>query len=157
MERRLTLAAVGLAAFGACSADAGPRANPRADAGTYIRRSEAAWVQAEEIGDPSVARRILADDYVGVFPDGSVANKSVAVSFFTPQNAMTSGRLDYVHVRVFGGTAIAQGQETDIQPRASAIPSGRLIFTDVWLFRRGQWRIVNSEDQFQPLKQPAGH
>ena len=153
MKRRLILAAAGLAAFGACSASA----SPRADVETYIRRSEAAWVQAEVTGDPSVARRILADDYVGVFPDGSVANKSIAVSFFTPRNAVTSGRLDYVHVRVFGDTAIAQGQETDIQPRVSAIPSGRLIFTDVWLLRRGEWRIVNSEDQFQPLKSPEGH
>jgi hypothetical protein len=153
MKRRVVLAAVSLAAFGACSADAGPRA----DAETYIRESEAAWVQAEVTGDPSVARRILAEDYVGVFPDGSVANKSVAVSFFTPRNAMTSGRLDYVHVRVFGDAAIAQGQETDSRPRASPLPSGRLIFTDVWLLRSGEWRIANSEDQFQPLKQPMGH
>ncbi len=151
MKRSLTLAAVSLAASAACSANA----SPRADVETYIRRSEAAWVQAEVTGDPSVARRILADDYVGVFPDGSVSNKSVAVSFFTPRNAVTSARLDYVRVRVFGDAAIAQGQETDIQPRGSATPSGRLIFTDVWVLRRGEWRIVNSEDQFQPLKQPV--
>ncbi len=88
---------------------------------------------------------------------GEIANKSAAVSFFTPQNAMTSGRLDYVHIRVFGDAAIAQGQETDIRPKASALSSGRLIFTDVWLLRRGEWRIVNSEDQFQPLEQPVGH
>lgn len=123
MKRTLVLAAVSLVAFGACSANA----SPQADAETYIRKGEAAWVRAEVTGDRSVARRVLANDYGGVFPDGSVANKTVAVSFFKPQNAMTSGRLDYVHVRVF------------------------------WLLLRGEWRIVNSEDQFQPLKQPVGH
>ncbi len=125
-----------------------------AGAEKYIKDAEAAWVHAEVTGDPSVARRCLADDYVGVFPDGSIAGKAEAVSYFTPQNAMPSGRLDYVHVRFFGAMAVAQGQETDVRPAGGAIPSGRLIFTDVWLMRHGRWQIVNSEDQFQPLSKP---
>jgi hypothetical protein len=116
-----------------------------------IRQSEIAWVAAEVSGDPSVAQRILADDYVGVFPDGTVGKKADAVSFFKPANASASGRLDYVHIRFFGDTAVAQGQETDTRPGGSAFPSGRLIFTDVFVLRDGEWRLVNSEDQFQPL------
>ena len=121
------------------------------DAERYIREGEAAWVQAELKGDPSVARRILADDYVGVFPDGTVGTKPDAVGFFKPSAATTAGRLDYLHVRFFGTTAVAQGKETDMRPKTSPLPSGSLIFTDVWLYRNGQWQIVNSEDQFQPL------
>ena len=123
----------------------------QSDAERYIRDSEAAWVAAEVSGDPSVAKRILADDYVGVFPDGSIGNKTDAVGFFKPGNASQSGRLDYVHIRFFGDTAIAQGQETDIRPKTSPFPSGRLIFTDVFVLRGGEWRLVNSEDQFEPL------
>ena len=126
----------------------------RTAAERQIRNSEAAWVAAEVSGDPSVARRILADDYVGVLPDGSVANKAKAVSFFTPANASLGGRLDYVHVRFYGDAAIAQGQETDTRPAGSPLPSGRLIFTDVFVRRAGQWRIVSSEDQFQPTPKP---
>jgi hypothetical protein len=132
----------------ASAAWAAPTAPP---AEQYIRDSEAAWVAAEVAGDPSVAQRILADDYVGVFPDGSVHGKADAVNSFTPANASVSGRLDYVHVRFFGDTAVAQGQETDIRPASSAFPSGRLIFTDVFVLRDGRWQLVNSEDQFQPL------
>jgi uncharacterized protein DUF4440 len=121
------------------------------DAEQYIRDSEAAWVQAEQKGDPSVARRILADDYIGVFPDGTVHSKADAVGFFKPSTATTGGRLDYVHVRLFGTTATAQGKETDMRPKTSPFPSGSLIFTDVWLYRNGKWQIANSEDQFQPL------
>jgi ketosteroid isomerase-like protein len=120
------------------------------DAEKYIRDSEAAWVKAEMTGDPSVAKRILAEDYVGVFPDGAVAGKAEAVAAFEPSNTSLSGRLDYVHVRFFGDTAIAQGQETDTWPSGSPYPSGRLIFTDVFVLRDGQWRLVNSEDQYQP-------
>jgi ketosteroid isomerase-like protein len=123
----------------------------QADAEKYIADSEAAWVAAEASGDPSVAQRILADDYVGVFPDGSVHGKADAVSSFTAANASLAGRLDYVHVRFFGDTAVAQGQETDTQRAGSPFPSGSLIFTDVFVLRGGQWRLVNSEDQFHPL------
>jgi hypothetical protein len=147
----LFLLSIAVSAVLAASAAA---ASPAPDAEQIIRDDEAAWVAAEVAGDPSVALRILADDYVGVFPDGSVHNKTDAVSFFTPGDASVSGHLDYVHVRVFGKTAIAQGQETDIRPASSPFPSGRLIFTDVFILRDGQWRLVNSEDQFQPLARP---
>src|SRR5579863_792004 len=63
------------------------------DAEKYIRDSEAAWVAAEVSGDPSVARRILADDYVGVFPDGTVSDKAAAISFFKPEYASLAGHL----------------------------------------------------------------
>jgi ketosteroid isomerase-like protein len=121
------------------------------DAERTIRESEAAWVAAEVAGDPSVALRILADDYVGVFPDGSIGAKSDAVAFFKPGNASLSGHLDYVHIRFFGDTAVAQGQETDVRPVGGPVPSGRLIFTDVFVLRDGRWWLVNSEDQFEPL------
>ncbi len=96
----------------------------RADAERYITDSEAAWVHAEVTGDPSVALRCLADDYVGVFPDGTTHGKADGVAYFTPQNAIPSGTLDYVHVRFFGDTAVAQGQETDVRPAGSAFPAG---------------------------------
>jgi len=137
------------ALWAALAASAAAYSQP--DAERTIRQSEAAWVAAEVAGDPSVAMRVLADDYVGVFPDGSISGKAHAVSFFKPGNAILSGHLDNVHVRFFGDTAIAQGQETDIRPKSSPFPSGRLIFTDVFVLRSGQWRLVNSEDQFQPL------
>jgi hypothetical protein len=121
------------------------------DAEKYISDSEAAWVAAEVSGDPSVAKRILADDYVGVFPDGTIGHKADAVAFFIPANRSPRGHLDYVHIRFFGNMATAQGQETDLRPAGSALPSGRLIFTDVFVLRDGRWQLVNSEDQFQPL------
>jgi hypothetical protein len=145
---RLARMGLGLAAAGslAAAASAAP-----GGAEAYIRAAEAAWAAAEVTGDPSVARRFLAEDYTGVFPDGVVAHKAQAVAYFTPAHAIPRARLDYLHVRVFGAVAIAQGQETDVRPAGGPIPGGRLIFTDVWLLRHGQWQIVNSEDQLQPL------
>jgi ketosteroid isomerase-like protein len=144
----LSLAIAATMALAVSSAAAATYSQPAAE--KYIRDSEAAWVKAEMTGDASVAKRILAEDYVGVFPDGSVAGKAEAVADFKPSNTSLSGRLDYVHVRFFGDTAIAQGQETDAWPSGSPYPSGRLIFTDVFVLRAGQWVLVNSEDQYQP-------
>src|SRR5665213_4344319 len=98
MARSLHLAIICLAsccsmALAATAAPVGPE--------TYIRDGEAAWVAAEVSGDPSVARRILADDYTGVFPDGTIGHKADAVAYFKPANAIPSGHLDYVNVRFF--------------------------------------------------------
>ena len=147
--RKTILVAV-VIAFVAAPAVAKEKYSQR-EAEKYISDSEAAWVAAEVSGDPSVAKRILADDYIGVFPDGTIGHKADAVAFFTPANRSPNGHLDYVHVRFFGDTAIAQGQETDTRPEGSALPSGRLIFTDVFVLRKGNWQLVNSEDQFQPV------
>jgi hypothetical protein len=149
MIRVVQLAILIALAVGASTADAAPYSQRAAE--KTIRDNEVAWVAAEVSGDPSVAKRILGDDYVGVFPDGSIGTKADVVAFFNPANASQNGRLDYVHIRFFGDTAIAQGQEMDTRPRSSPTPSGRLIFTDVFVRRAGQWRLVNSEDQFQPL------
>ena len=149
MRRMFTLAMIGALTLWIAPAAAQPYSQAQAE--KYISDAEAAWVAAEVKGDPSVAQRILADDYVGVFPDGSIANKADAVAEFTPANASLTGRLDYVHVRFFGDTAVAQGKETDTRPASSPYPSGSLTFTDVFVRRHGQWRLVNSEDQFQPL------
>jgi hypothetical protein len=133
-------------AFGPLPATAGGYSAK--DAEKYIRDSEAAWSASVVGGDPSVPRRILSDDYIGVFSDGTVKNKADAIGEFKPDEFLTD-HLDYVHIRFFGNTAIAQGQET--WSRRSGDPkNGRSIWTDTWVLRRGQWQIVNSEDQFQP-------
>ena len=149
MRRAYLTAMVAMLELGTLPAAA--RTVSQEDAEKYITGSEAAWVAAEISGDPSVAQRILADDYIGVFPDGTIHNKADAVGYFTPANRSPTARLDYVHVRFFGNTAVAQGQETDTRPDNSSIPSGSLIFTDVFVLRHGKWQVVNSEDQFQPL------
>jgi hypothetical protein len=148
--RHFVWAVVALGIFSTPSASAGDYVQK--DARRYIKDSEARWVAAEVSGDPSVAKRILAEDYIGVFPDGTIGHKRDAVAYFTPANRISSGRLDYVRIRFFGDIATAQGQETDLRPAGSALPSGRLLFTDVFMLRKGHWQIVNSEDQFQPLK-----
>jgi hypothetical protein len=94
-------------------------------------------VRVRRLGRPSAAQRILSDDYIGVFPDGSVSNKANAVGSFKPTGEFLADHLDYVHIRFFGNTAIAQGQETWAK-RSGDPKAGRLIWTDTWVLRKGQ-------------------
>jgi hypothetical protein len=124
------------------------------DAEKYIEDAEAAWTHAAVTGDASVAKRILAEDYFGVFPDGSVVNKAEALEAFSEPSPFLDDRLETVHVRFFGDTAVAQGSETwTMRPerRRGKPKSGQYIWLDVWVLRHGKWQIVNSEDQDQPL------
>ncbi len=115
----------------------------------HIRESEAAWDAATVVGDASAAQRLFADDYVGVWPDGSVLNKTQAIAEIGKKpSPFSSVHLDYVHVRVFGDTAVAQGQDTWTETNGER---ARLIWTDTWLRRKGSWQMVNSEDQLQPI------
>jgi hypothetical protein len=45
--------------------------NEQSQAEEYIKSSESQWAEAEVNLDYRIAERILADDFVGVAPDGS--------------------------------------------------------------------------------------
>lgn len=113
---------------------------------------EAQWTASSVSGDVRVPRRILAEDYFGVFPDGSVVTKAEALEGYAQQAPFLSNRLETCHVRLLGnGTvAVAQGSESWTLPsekRHGRPTGGQYIWLDVWVQRNGRWQIVNSEDQ----------
>jgi ketosteroid isomerase-like protein len=123
-----------------------------ADAERYIVDSERQWAEAVASGDTAVVERILADDYLGMDPDGGLYDKSTAISFTRegPKD-FVSNHLNSVKVRFFGDTAIAQGSESWV--RRSGTPlRGRFAWTDTWIRRNGKWQIVASEDLIAPEK-----
>jgi hypothetical protein len=52
-----------------------------AGAERYIIESERQWAEAVSSGDTSIVEKILADDYLGMDPDGGLYDKSTAISF----------------------------------------------------------------------------
>jgi hypothetical protein len=94
-------------------------------------------------------KRILADDFIGVDPDGKRYRKAemVADTAKGPQS-FVSNKINDVIVRFYGNMAIAQGSETWTRKNGE---KGRWVWTDTWLKRNGGWQIVAAED----LKAPA--
>ncbi len=113
----------------------------------YIRESEEAWAKSVATNDPAVVERILAEDFMWVL-DGRVLDKKRAVAEAADPGPFLSDTADYVHVRFFGNTAVAQGSETWTKKGGQR---GRFIWTDTWVGRGGCWQIVNAQDTVVPL------
>jgi ketosteroid isomerase-like protein len=141
---------VALAALG-CGAVARAADVSQRDTEKYILDSEAAWAESVARSDPSVVRRILADDVVWVI-DGKVLDKSQAIAGAAESNDFAANHLEYAHVRLFGDTALVQGAESWTRKDGT---TGRFVWTDTWLRRNGEWQIVMAEDSTQANERPA--
>ncbi|HZZ80305.1 MAG TPA: nuclear transport factor 2 family protein [Gemmataceae bacterium] len=116
----------------------------------YIVEGERAWAESVTTGDTATSARILAEDFVGVDPEGNFYDKAGVLAHIgeAPQHFL-SNRMDQVKVRFFGNAAVAQGVESwvsrDDEPR-----HGRFVWTDTWIQRNGRWQIVAAEDLIVP-------
>jgi ketosteroid isomerase-like protein len=80
---------------------------------SYIKTSEQQWAEAGIKGDTAAVERILADDFLGVAPDGSLYDKAKELAN-AKENAedFFSNHVNDVQIHFFGGTAVAQGSES---------------------------------------------
>lgn len=110
----------------------------------YIRAGAKGWADSVATGDTTVLERILAEDFVGVDPQGNfydkatmIANTRQAPKFFA------SNQIGKVTVRFYGHTAVAQGEENWVRHQGER---GRFVWTDTWVHRNGTWQIVAAQD-----------
>jgi hypothetical protein len=122
--------------------------NDQKETERYIVESERQWAESVATGDPSTVERILADDFLGVDPKGTLYDKAkmIADTRNAPQN-FVSNRLNEVKVRFYGEIAIAQGNESWERRTGER---GRFVWTDTWIRRNGRWQIVAAEDLIAP-------
>jgi ketosteroid isomerase-like protein len=136
---RCGLIMVGVLSLCHCSAQKDQKETER-----YILESERQWAQSVATGDTSAIERILADDFMGVDPQGHLYTKQQMID--ETRNApkyFVSNRLNDVKVRFYGKTAVAQGSETWEKRNGQR---GRFVWTDTWIRRNGRWQIVAAED-----------
>ena len=116
----------------------------------YICDSERAWAESVATGNPSAVIRILANDFIGVSPEGKLYRKAEMVAeTATAGKVFASNVIGDVLVRFYGNMAIAQGSETWTRKSGE---KGRWVWTDTWLMRNGRWQIVAAEDLKAPAK-----
>ena len=149
MNFKILLANVGLlacAVFAVRGQD-----DQRKNAERYIKESESHWAEAGMKGDTSAIERILADDFLGVAPDGSLYDKKKEIADTRDDKGrIQSNHVNDVKVRFFGDTAVAQGSET--WERVSGTPKrGTYVWTDTWVRRNDKWQIVAAEDVTRPI------
>jgi hypothetical protein len=135
-------------AYAAAAKCPAPSLSSRDAVERYIHQSEEEWAKSVTTNDASVVSRILADDLVWVL-DGRLLDKKTAVAQAAGgPGPFLSNLPDYVNVRFFGDTAVAQGSETWTKTGGRR---GKFIWTDTWVNRSGCWQIVNAQDTVVPL------
>lgn len=122
----------------------GVQKNEQSRAEEYIKSSESQWAEAEVNRDYKIAERILADDFVGVAPDGSQYTKAREVARTrTARPEFLSNKTGEITVRFYGEAAIAQGSENWKKLDGQ---EGSYVWTDTWIRRNGSWQVVAAED-----------
>jgi ketosteroid isomerase-like protein len=109
-----------------------------------IVESERQWAESVATCDTSTVERILADDFLGVDPKGSLYDKAkMMADTRSASQHFSSNHLNNVKVRFYGDTAVAQGDESWERRTGER---GRFVWTDTWIRRHGRWQIVAAED-----------
>jgi hypothetical protein len=85
----------------------------------YIVESERKWAESVASGESSAVERILADDFVGVSPEGAMCDKKTMVADTrTAPQVFLSNHLNEVKVRFFGDTqwrkAVNRGESAKV-------------------------------------------
>ena len=119
------------------------------DAIKEVRQLERQWLDAYEQLDDAAMRRIVADDFTIVFPDGSGQTKADILAMLErgrnskrPSPRFTT---EEVQARVYGDTVILSGRVITQSKR----PDGTEVreasrYTDTYVRRDGRWQVVAS-------------
>jgi ketosteroid isomerase-like protein len=117
----------------------------------YIEDAEKQWAESVPTNDAAVLKRVLADDFLWVYPSDGRLLWSKADTIADAESGpgdFVSNHLNEVTVRFFGMTAVAQGNESWVQKDKNGKEiKGRFIWSDVWVRRHGQWQMVQAQDQ----------
>jgi ketosteroid isomerase-like protein len=107
-----------------------------------ITQLERDWVAAIVKKDTATIDRLLADDFSGATDDQRYSKADAIEDVKTGTHESLD--LDNIRVRVFGDTALATMGQTEKSHHGKEDFSGHYLFTNVWLKRNGEWRVVAS-------------
>jgi ketosteroid isomerase-like protein len=111
-----------------------------------IENLEAQWRTALMQNDVATINRLLADDYLGINPNGTLETKADALTLRRSGTVKISS-LDPINmkVRVYGDTAVVTSQVQLEGHDGDRDISGRYHYTRVYSRRSGEWKIVSFE------------
>jgi ketosteroid isomerase-like protein len=154
---RALLAALALA-FCASGLMAGPPKTQKHERRHQIDHLEEVWRNAMLKGDNAAMSGLLADDYMGITPSGTLQTKQEALAYLHHVH-FTNLEISDRHVRFYGNTALVTST-ADIEgagPEGGDL-SGSYRYTRVYVQGPpGVWKIVSFEANkiLTPVERPA--
>ena len=110
-----------------------------------VKKVERQWLDAYEKHDAAAMDKIVANDWTGTFPDGSVQTKeSVMKLVMHPRPPEMPGpkfSSEDVKAKVYGDTVILTGRIITEWPSGSR---QQARYTDTYVKRNGAWQVVAS-------------
>jgi ketosteroid isomerase-like protein len=111
-----------------------------------VKQLEHDWTDATIKADTEKLAAILADDWRGIGPDGSIETKKQFIdSVKSGKLKLTSFDFGPMEVKVVGTTAIVQGSDTEKGSYEGKENDGKSVWMDVFAKRNGQWQAVRSQ------------
>ena len=112
------------------------------------------WADSVKTKNGDAVRRIVADDAVLVYPDGTAANKAIELQTIE-SGAITADSFEMIESKVTvldadaafitGRSTIKNGKYTDPNTKRTINISGEYRFLDVYAKRDGRWQVVASQ------------
>jgi ketosteroid isomerase-like protein len=116
------------------------KADPQA-----LIRLEQTWNEAFYLKDISFLERVLADEFLATYEDGSQGDKAKEISLTREFNQQVdSAKQDEFRVKVYGDTAVVWFTLHLIGPRQGKSVQVDLRYVDVFVWRASRWQCVSS-------------
>ncbi len=113
-----------------------------------VRRLERLWLDAYEQNDAVAMERIVADDFIITFPNGSMQTKPQLMAMIKAPRRPGQPRMKFhtegVQSRAYGDTVILLGRVTTEYERDGQTVKEQSRYTDTYVRRRGRWQVVAS-------------
>lgn len=111
-----------------------------------ITQAECGWARAYVARDSVGIHRFEADEFTGVYPDGSMGNKWSDIAAITSGRVrITSFRPLDVHVRRYRNVVVATGHSAIEGTAQGREIDGVYAWTDTWVLRHGRWQALAAQ------------
>ena len=110
-----------------------------------LKATHDALARAEIDRDAATLGRLVAHDFEGVDPGGEAMDRAaVLAAYLAGGVVLRKVQWEELNVRVFGEAGLVTGRSRieGITPEGTF--GGRFRFTDVYVLREGEWRLVSS-------------
>ena len=128
------------ASTGAAAQTAVDKSDPQA-----LIRLEQSWNEAFYRKDVSFLERVLADEFIATYEDGSQGDKAKEISLTRDFNQhVDSAKQDEFRVKLYGDTAVVWFSLHLVGPRQGQPVQVDLRYVDVFVWRANRWQCVSS-------------
>ena len=122
-----------------------PETPPTAEEQELIQL-ERAWDAAFVAKDMRFIERVLAEEFVATYGDGTRGDKAAEMAQTVDfDQRVDSSVLDSFRVRIYGDTAVVWFSRHMTGPKSGKIVAVTYRFVDVFVKRGGRWQCVSSQ------------